>query len=150
MNKAEPTITTSNSTVNADINKRVDSRDLDTCLGYLSLVNGITGAVLYSAEGLVVASGEDSHESVFIEAPYFLAQFLESLSKCKMLGMGSLESTVSFVENRFHFILNLAKSDRFFLVVTGTRGSYELFKFRIERGSLAIVRLLHERGYIRS
>lgn len=133
-----------------DINKRVEARDLDTCLGYLSLVNGITGAVVYSSEGLVVAAGEESNESLLIEAPYFLAHFLESLSECKMLGMGSLDHSVSFVENYFHLILNLAKSDRFFLVVTGTRGSYELFKFRIERGALAIVRLLHERGYIRS
>ena len=132
------------------INKLAESRDLDGCLGYLSLVNGISGAIVYNREGLVVASGEDTHESLFIEAPYFLANFLESLAQCRMLGMGPLEHAVSFVDNRFHLILNLEQSNLFFLVVTGTRGSYELFKFRIERGAQAIARLLHERGYIRS
>jgi predicted regulator of Ras-like GTPase activity (Roadblock/LC7/MglB family) len=113
-------------------------------------VNGISGAIIYSREGLVVAKGAETQESLFIEAPYFLANFLESLGQCRMLGMGPLEHAVSFVDNRFHLIINLAQSDLFFLVVTGTRGSYELFKFRIERGAQAISRLLHERGYIRS
>lgn len=133
-----------------DINKLVESRDLDDCLGYLSLVNGIKGAILYSREGLVVASGEETQQNHFMEAPYFLANFLESLAQCKMLGMGSLDHVVSFVDNRFHLIINLEQKDAFFLVVTGTMGSYELFKFRIERGAQAISRLLHERGYIRS
>ncbi len=132
------------------INKLVESRDLDGCLGYLSLVNGISGAILYNREGLVVASGEDTHESVFIEAPYFLSNFLESLGQCKMLGLGPLDHAVSFVDARFHVILNLEHANLFFLVVTGTRGSYDLFKFRIERGAQALARLLHERGYIRS
>lgn len=133
-----------------DINKLVESGDLDECLGYLSLVNGINGAVVYSHEGLVIATGEETQQSLFIEAPYFLANFIESLKQCRMLGMGALDHSVSFVENRFHLIINLELSNSFFLVVTGTRGSYELFKFRIERGAQAIARLLHERGYIRS
>jgi predicted regulator of Ras-like GTPase activity (Roadblock/LC7/MglB family) len=133
-----------------DINKLVESMDLDICLGYLSLVNGINGAILYSREGLVMASGEETQQSHFIEAPYFLANFLESQAQCKMLGMGSLDHAVTFVDNRFHLILNLELMDLFFLVVTGTMGSFELFKFRIERGAQAISRLLHQRGYIRS
>ncbi len=133
-----------------DINKLVESQDLDQCLGYLSLVKGITGAILYSREGLVVAWGEDSQQNHFIESPYFLASFQESLAQYRMLGMGPLEHSVSFDEHHFHLIVNLGQLDRFFLVVAGTRGSYDLFKFRIDRGALAIARLLHERGYIRS
>ncbi len=133
-----------------DINKLVESRDLDQCLGYLTLVNGINGAMVYSREGLVIARGEDSQESLDIEAPYFLANFLESIEQHKMLGIGALEHSVSFSEHNFHLILNLHLSNLFFLVVTGTRGSYDLFKFRIERGAQAIAQLLHERGYIRS
>lgn len=133
-----------------DINKRVDSNDLDECLGYLSLVNGINGAILYGKEGLVIASGEETQANHFVEAPYFLANFLESQAQCKMLGMGSIDHTVTFIDNRFLLIINLSQTDLFFLVVTGTMGSYELFKFRIERGAQAISRLLHQRGYIRS
>ncbi|MDB5102738.1 MAG: hypothetical protein JWP91_427 [Fibrobacteres bacterium] len=131
------------------INKLVESRDLDACLGYLSLVNGIQGAILYNREGLVVGFGEETHESLFIEAPYFQAGFVESLERCAMMGLGPLDHVVSFTENRFHLIINVEQSNLFFLVVTGTRGSYELFKFRIERGAQAIARLLHARGYIR-
>ena len=131
------------------INKLVESRDLDGCLGYLSLVNGIHGAVLYNREGLVVGSGEDTHESLFIEAPYFQAGFLESLDRCAMLGLGPLDHVVTFTESRFHLTINVELSNLFFLVVTGARGSYELFKFRIERGAQAIALLLHARGYLR-
>jgi hypothetical protein len=131
------------------INKLVESRDLDGCLGYVSLVNGIHGAILYNREGLVVGFGEDTHESLFIEAPYFQSGFMESLERCQMLGLGPLDHVVTFTENRFHLIINVEQSNLFFLVVTGTRGSYELFKFRIERGAQAIARLLHARGYLR-
>jgi hypothetical protein len=131
------------------INKLAESRDLDGCLGYLSLVNGITGAVLYNREGLVVGYGEDTHESLFIEAPYFQAGFMETLERSHMLGLGPVDHAVSFTESRFHLIINIEQSNLFFLVVAGTRGSYELFKFRIERGAQAIARLLHARGYLR-
>lgn len=131
------------------INKLVESRDLDGCLGYLSLVNGINGAVLYNREGLVMGFGENSHESLFIEAPYFQAGFLDSLDRCRMLGLGPVDHTVTFTETRFHLMINVELSNLFFLMVSGTRGSYELFKFRIERGAQAIARLLHARGYLR-
>ena len=131
------------------INKLVESRDLDGCLGYLSLVNGLHGAILYNREGLVVGFGEDTHESLFIEAPYFQAGFLESLDRCAMLGLGPLDHVVTFTDSRFHLTINIDGSNLFFLVVTGARGSYELFKFRIERGAQAIARLLHARGYLR-
>ncbi len=142
MNKADA--------IAVDINKLVESRDLDDCLGYLTLVKGINGAMVYSREGLVICRGEDSQESLGIEAPYFLANFLESVEQHKMLGLGSLDHSVSFSEQHFHLILNLHLSNLFFLVVTGTRGSYDLFKFRIERGAQAIAQLLYERGYLRS
>jgi hypothetical protein len=131
------------------INKLVESQDIDGCLGYLSLVNGIQGAVLYNREGLVMGAGEDTHESLFIEAPYFQAGFLESLERSLMLGLGPLDHVVTFTESRFHLTINVELSNLYFLVVTGARGSYELFKFRIERGAQAIARLLHARGYLR-
>ncbi|MEO6096020.1 MAG: hypothetical protein ABIW76_10130 [Fibrobacteria bacterium] len=131
------------------INKLVESRDLDGCLGYLSLVNGINGAVLYNREGLVMGCGENSQESLLIEAPYFQAGFLDSLDRCRMLGLGPVDHTVTFTETRFHLVINVELSNLFFLMVSGTRGSYELFKFRIERGAQAVARLLHARGYLR-
>jgi predicted regulator of Ras-like GTPase activity (Roadblock/LC7/MglB family) len=132
-----------------EINKLAESRDPDECLGYLSLVNGIEGAAVYSREGLVVAAGADSGESLFIEAPYFLANFLEGQRQCLELGLGALDHQVSFTDTRFHEVTALGKGGSLFLVVSGTRGSYELFKFRIERGAQAVAQLLHERGYLR-
>ena len=131
------------------INKLAESPDLDGCLGYLSLVNGINGAVLYNHEGLVVGTGEDTHESLYIEAPYFLSGFMDTLERSVMLGLGPVDHAVTFTDSRFHLIINIEQSNLFFMVVTGTRGSYELFKFRIERGAQAIARLLHARGYLR-
>jgi hypothetical protein len=112
-------------------------------------VNGIEGAAVYSREGLVVAAGADSGESLFIEAPYFLSNFLEGRRQCRELGLGALDHQVSFTDTRFHEVTALGKAEALFLVVSGTRGSYELFKFRIERGAQAVARLLHERGYLR-
>ncbi|HLP40626.1 MAG TPA: hypothetical protein VK465_03890 [Fibrobacteria bacterium] len=132
-----------------EINKLVESRDLDACLGYLSLVNGIDGAAVFSAEGLVVAAGADSLENLFIEAPYFLSGFLDTLCQTRGLGLGSVDHQVTFTDTRFHEIISLGRADAFFLMVAGTRGSYELFKFRIERGAHAVTRLLLERGYLR-
>lgn len=132
-----------------EINKLAESRDLDGCLGYLSLVNGIDGAAVYSYEGLVVAAGADSSQSLFIEAPYFVANFVEALRQCRDLGLGMLDHQVSFTDGKFHEVTCLGKTGVFYLVVTGARGSYELFKFRIERGAQAIAQLLHERGYLR-
>jgi hypothetical protein len=131
------------------VNKLVESQDLDGCLGYLSLVNGIDGALMFNHEGWVMAEGENTLESVRIEAPYFLANFLEILRQCRLIGMDSLEQQVAFNREKFYQVLNLGRGDRFFLVVSGTQGSFELFKFRIERGAQALVQLLHERGYLR-
>jgi hypothetical protein len=131
------------------INKLAESRDLDGCLGYLSLVNGIDGALLYSREGLVVAAGENTLESLHIEAPYFLANFLEFLRQGRLLGLGVMDQQVAYGEQKFYQIINLERLDRFFLVVSGALGSYELFKFRIGRGAQAVSQRLHDRGYFR-
>ncbi len=125
----------------------VDSQDLDACLGYLSLVNGIDGAVIYSHECLVVALGENTQESMLIEWPYFLDHYISNLRQFKDLGFGGLESQLAFSDNKFYQILNLDRAHRFFLVVSGTKGSYELFKLRIERGASAVALLLQTKGY---
>lgn len=133
-----------------EINKLAESRDLDACLGYLSLVSGIDGAIVYSEEGLVMAAGENTLESLFLEAPYFLGNFQETLRNCRDLNLAAPLTQVTFGDLRFHQIINLERSGRFFLMVTGTRGSYELFRVRIDRGAQAVSHLLHERGYLRS
>ncbi len=125
----------------------VDSHDLDTCLGYLSLVNGMDGAVVYSQECLVVAMGENTQESMLIESPYFLDRYLANLRQFKDLGFGALESQIVFSDNKFYQIINLDAGCRFFLMIAGTKGSYELFKLRIERGAQAVAQLLQAKGY---
>jgi hypothetical protein len=134
----------------ADINKLLDSTDPDLCLGYLTLVNGIDGAILCSRDGWVVAAGENTLENVLIEAPYFLSQFQESLDRLDTLGLDRLDSQIAFNEQKFYLILNLERSNRFFLVVSGARGSYDLFKYRVERVAHALADLLRSRGFFRS
>lgn len=131
------------------INQLAESPDPDSCLGYLSLVNGIDGAMVFNHDGLVVAVGHNTLESLPIEGPYFLSGFLENLRQSHLLGLGPLDNQVLFSDQKFYQIINLERANLFFLVVSGTRGSYELFKFRIERGAQAVAHLLHERGYMR-
>lgn len=134
----------------ADINKLLESNDLDACLGYLSLVNGIDGALLFNHEGWLMAAGEDSVESLHIQAPYFLFQFQETLRYLGELGEEPLESQIALGNQKFFLALNLEKENLFFLVVSGARGSYDLFKYRVERGAQALGGLLRGRGYLRS
>ncbi len=133
-----------------DINRLVDSPDFDACLSYLSLVSGMDGAVLYNAEGWVVALGENTSASVTLEAPYILSAFQESLVNLGRLNLPPLENQISFAGGKFYLIVNLDRSSQFFLVVTGTQGSYDLFKIRVDRGAKALVGLLRGRGYLRS
>ena len=133
-----------------DINKLLESKDPDICLGYLTFVNGIDGALLCNHEGWVLAVGENTLESMHIETPYFLHHFQETLRHFGALGLEPLESQIAFGGQKFYMILNLERSNRFFLVVSGARGSYDLFKYRVERVAQALVGLLRERGYFRS
>jgi hypothetical protein len=133
-----------------DINKLVDSPDFDACLSYLSLVSGMEGAALYHADGWVVGIGENTSESVTLEAPYYLSPFQETLGHFQRLGLPPLEHQVSFGGGKFYLIVNLGQTSQFFLVVTGTQGSYDLFKIRFNRGAQALVGLLRGRGYLRS
>ena len=134
----------------ADINKLLESQDMDACLGYLTLVNGIDGALLCGQDGWVLAHGENTLEGMRIETPYFLYQFTETLARVETLGLEPLESQIAFGGQKFYMILNIARSNRFFLVVSGARGSYDLFKYRVERVAQALADLLRDRGYFRS
>ena len=130
--------------------KLLESQDVDDCLGYLSLVSGIDGALLYDDEGFVVGAGENTRESLRLEAPYFLYHFQETLRRYAALGLEPLESGLVFGGEKFHLAVNLERENRFFLVISGARGSYDLFKYRVERGAQAVGGLLRARGYFRS
>ena len=128
----------------------LESQDLDACLGYLSLVSGIDGALLFDQDGWIVGAGEETRETLRIEAPYLLHPFQELLHRFGALGLEPLESQLVFGDEKFHLTMNLERKNRFFLVISGSRGSYELFKYRVERGAQAIGGLLRDRGYFRS
>ncbi len=131
----------------AAINGMVDSRDPDDVLGYLSLVNGIDGAILYNREGLVVAFGEDTHRAMFAEGPYLLSGYIESLESMEESGFGIIQSQVNFGVDRFYQIFSLDHSKSFFLMVSGTRGSHELYRIRMERACQALSCLLRDNGF---
>ncbi len=134
----------------AEINKLLESGDMDECLGYLSLVNGIEGAVLCDQEGWVLASGENTSINVFMETPYFLYYFQESLKQLNSLGLEPLDSQIAFGGQKFYMVTNLNKLNRYFLLVFGARGSYDLFKYRVERVTQAVTSILRDKGYFRS
>ncbi len=134
----------------AEVNRLLEAAEPSACLGYLSLVNGIDGAVLFDHQGWAMATGEETTENLLLEAPYFLFHFQEVLRNFQELGLEPLESQVAFGGAKFYLVLNLERESRFFLVVSGARGSYDLFKYRVDRGAQAIVGLLHGRGYFRS
>ncbi len=133
----------------AEIDRLLESRDFEGCLGYLSRVSGIDSALLYNHEGWVMASGDESHEEAFIEGPYLLSQFQETLRHFKNLGLGPMEQSLVMGGQKFFLVVNLDRTGLFFLVVSGVRGSYDLYKHRVERGVQALGALLRERGYLR-
>jgi predicted regulator of Ras-like GTPase activity (Roadblock/LC7/MglB family) len=131
------------------INKLVESQEFDDCLSYLSLVNGLDAALLYNHDGLVMAKGEDSREELGLEAPYLLYHYQEMMAQLIEVGMPRLDHQVTYAGDRFVLIQNLERSGRFFLVVSGTKGSYDLFRIRCDRAANAIGRLLHDRGWLK-
>jgi predicted regulator of Ras-like GTPase activity (Roadblock/LC7/MglB family) len=133
----------------AHINKLGESQDLDSILSYLSLVNGIDGAVLYDKQGFVVARGEDSSPNLEIEGPYILYHYQECSQQVQGLGTPPLEHQVAFVGDRFLLMQSLDKTGRFFLLVSGAKGSYDLFRIRCERAAQSVSRVLRERGWLR-
>ena len=131
------------------INNLAEAQELDQCLGYLSLVNGIEGALIYTYEGLVMAKGENTANDLLTQSPYLISNFLESIHQLDKVGLHFLESQVTYTDEKFYQIINLGRMNLFFLLISGTKGSYDLFKFRIERGAQAIVQLLHAQSYLR-
>jgi predicted regulator of Ras-like GTPase activity (Roadblock/LC7/MglB family) len=131
------------------INKLAESQDLDDLLSYLSLVNGIDGAILYDAEGWAVAKGEETRTNLEIEGPYLLYHLLESLRELKAIGGEPVEYQVTFMGERFLLVMNLERVGRFFLLVSGAKGSYDLFRIRCERAAQAVSRVLRGRHWLR-
>jgi len=139
----------SKATSTVDIDRLLESKDFDECLGFLSRISGIDAALLYNHEGWVMAAGEETHEDTRIEAPYLLNQFQETLRHFKNLGLGPMEQSLVLGGQKFHLVVNLDRTGLFFLVVSGVRGSYDLYKHRVERGVQALGDLLRKRGYLR-
>ncbi len=131
----------------SNINELIHSREFGGILSYLSLVNGIEGAILYDRDGLVVASGENTDSQLHYQAPYLLADFMSSLAKLEQTDFGRIDVQVTYGSENFFQIVNLNKASLFFLVVSGPKGSYELFKIRIGRSAQALEYLIHEKGY---
>lgn len=133
----------------ANINKLGESQELDDLLSYLSLVNGIDGALLFDAEGWVLARGEETSTKLEIEAPYVLYHFQECARQLVALGSAPLDNQVAYLGERFFLVQNLERAGRFFLLVSGAKGSYDLFRIRCERAAQSVSRVLRERGWLR-
>lgn len=133
----------------AHINKMGESQELDDLLSYLSLVSGIDGALLFDAEGWVMARGEETRTNLEIEGCYVLYHFLESMRALSAIGASPFDHQVTYSGDRFLLVYNLEKAGRFFLLVSGAKGSYDLFRIRCERAAHTVSRVLRERGWLR-
>lgn len=133
----------------AHINKLGESQEPDDVLSYLSLVNGIDGALLMDAEGWVLARGEETRTNLENEGCYVLYHFRESMRALSELGAPPADHQVTYLGDRFLLVYDLEKAGRFFLLVSGTKGSYDLFRIRCERAAHTVSRVLRERGWLR-
>jgi|GEM_PF-1625484 len=132
-----------------DINKLAESADLDDLLSYLSLVNGIDGALLLDEQGWVVARGEETHIYLETEGAYLLYHYLDCARQLAGLGAPVMDHQVAYLGDRFLLVQNLEKTGRFFLLVSGAKGSYDLFRIRCDRAAGAVSRVLRDRKWLK-
>lgn len=124
----------------------VYDEDLDVTCSYLTSVNGIDGAGVFDDEGLLWASGADSVPAFFEQAPWLVELLRDGRDFRGRTGGHSPQNLVLFDDASFWFCAKL--HDLFYYVVVGSRGSYELFKGRIDRCMQMADQALKERRFI--
>lgn len=116
------------------------SNDLDQICSYLTAVRldgyggkgkGLQGAAILDESGLVWGIGENSVDRFQDQAPWAVGQLQESAEFSRRLGRQIPDFLL--VQDPEDFLYCRRFLDRYYYVVTGSRGSFELFTGRIDR-----------------
>ncbi len=118
------------------------SEDFDFICGYLSEVDGIGGAVFLDGEGLEQAHGAGSEPEISEAAPWFLQSFLETKEFAAAHHLELPLEQLSCTESSFLLCREIGAG---YLVTSGKRGSYELFRGRIDRCAEMMEQVLKQR-----
>lgn len=116
------------------------SNDLDQICSYLTQVRlggnegpgkGMQGAAILDESGLVWGVGNNSIPSFQDRAPWAVGQLQESMEFAKRLGRPVPDFLL--LQDPEDFLYCRKFLDQYYYVVTGSRGSFELFSGRIDR-----------------
>ncbi len=116
------------------------SNDLDQICSYLTQVRlggnsgpgkGILGAAILDDVGLIWGIGEGSIPALQDLAPWAVGQLQESTDFAKRLGRAVPDFLL--IQDPDDFLYCRIFFDQYYYVVTGSRGSFELFSGRMDR-----------------
>ncbi len=105
--------------------------DLDQICSYLTQVRGLQGAGIFDEDGLEWGVGTDCHPSFADQAPWAVGQLQENESfaqRCERPAPDFL-----LIQDPEEFLYCRKFLERYYYVVSGSRGSFELFTGRIDR-----------------
>ncbi len=105
--------------------------DLDQICSYLTQVRGLNGAGIMDETGLSWGLGADSAPSFQDQAPWAIEQLLASTSFSERLERPAPDFLL--IQDSEEFLYCRKFFGQYYYVVTGSRGSFELFTGRIDR-----------------
>lgn len=107
------------------------TNDLDRICSYLTQVRGLQGAGIFDDTGLGWGIGADSVPSFADQAPWAVGQLQENADFAKRLGRPDPDFLL--IQDSEEFLYCRKFFGQYYYVVTGSRGSFELFSGRIDR-----------------
>lgn len=107
------------------------TNDLDQICSYLTQVRGLQGAGILDEDGLPWGTGNESHPSFQDQAPWAVGQLQENEEFAKRSGRPVPDFLL--VQDPEEFLYCRRFHGQYYYVVTGSRGSFELFTGRIDR-----------------
>lgn len=114
------------------------TNDLDQILSYLTAVRldpqglkGIKGAMILDESGLPWGTGANSTDAFLDTAPHVLGLLQESIDMAERTGRSAPYFLLVQDPDDFNFCRKFLGD--YYVVVSGSRGSFELFQGRIDR-----------------
>jgi len=107
------------------------TNDLDQICSYLTQVRGLQGAGILDQDGLSWGLGAESHPSFQDQSPWAVGQLQENEEFAKRSGRPHPDFLL--IQDPEEFLYCRRFHGQYYYVVTGSRGSFELFTGRIDR-----------------
>lgn len=107
------------------------TNDLDQICSYLTQVRGLQGAGVLDEDGLLWGLGSESAPSFHDQAPWAVGQLQENEEFAKRSGRPLPDFLL--IQDAEEFLYCRRFHGQHYYVVTGSRGSFELFTGRIDR-----------------